>query len=210
MSERAHRGWYKHDQVPHFDCAGLYQTITYRLNDSLPRSVWEPIERELRKMPGSQTRLESLRRQRIQARLDAGFGSCILSYRSNAERVMDSWRHFDGHRYRLVLGVVMPNHVHVLVRIDEGTRLGELISAWKSYTARRFEVPQGIGYRPRWQRGYWDRFIRDEAHFRDAVRYIAYNPVKAGLVEQPEAWPYIVVGSRGVAREDDPPGDLNG
>jgi putative transposase len=43
---------------------------------------------------------------------------------------------------------------------------------------------------PVWHREYWDRFIRNERHFQQAVEYIHQNPVKAGLVERPEQWPW--------------------
>jgi hypothetical protein len=43
---------------------------------------------------------------------------------------------------------------------------------------------------PLWQEDYWDRYIRDEAHFGKAQRYIESNPVKAGLVPQAAAWPW--------------------
>ena len=35
---------------------------------------------------------------------------------------------------------------------------------------------------------YFDRYIRDEAHFRKAVRYTENNPVKAGLAREPVGW----------------------
>jgi len=35
---------------------------------------------------------------------------------------------------------------------------------------------------------YWDRFIRNDRHFEAAKNYIVMNPVKAGLVLQPENW----------------------
>ena len=39
-----------------------------------------------------------------------------------------------------------------------------------------------------WFREYFDRFIRDDRHFSNAVSYIEYNPNKAGLVRRPEEW----------------------
>ena len=48
-----------------------------------------------------------------------------------------------------------------------------------------------------WQREYFDRFIRDDEHYRKAVEYIHNNPVKAGLVPQAEDWPYSSAGSAG-------------
>ena len=39
-----------------------------------------------------------------------------------------------------------------------------------------------------WQIEYWDRFIRDERHYQQAVSYIHENPVKAGLCEMADEW----------------------
>ena len=39
-----------------------------------------------------------------------------------------------------------------------------------------------------WHREYWDRYMRDETHFYRTIEYIHQNPVKAGLVEEPEDW----------------------
>jgi putative transposase len=39
-----------------------------------------------------------------------------------------------------------------------------------------------------WQADYWDRFIRNDAHFESAIGYIDNNPVKAGLARTPADW----------------------
>ena len=41
-----------------------------------------------------------------------------------------------------------------------------------------------------WQEGYYDRFIRSEKELQEVIRYMAYNPVRAGLATQPEDYPY--------------------
>ncbi len=41
-----------------------------------------------------------------------------------------------------------------------------------------------------WQRRFWEHHIRSEADYRAHVRHCWVNPVKHGLVEHPEAWPY--------------------
>lgn len=43
---------------------------------------------------------------------------------------------------------------------------------------------------PVWHPEFWDRYMRDEAHFDRSKRYIHRNPVKAGLVKRPEDWPW--------------------
>lgn len=64
-----------------------------------------------------------------------------------------------------------------------------MIRDWKGYTARsinRLLSRQG----KLWQEDYWDRYIRDDAHLHNAIRYIESNPVKAGLCGLPDDWPF--------------------
>jgi REP element-mobilizing transposase RayT len=42
---------------------------------------------------------------------------------------------------------------------------------------------------PFWQSEYFDRQVRNEREFAQIQRYIEWNPVKAGLVVQPEDYP---------------------
>ena len=72
--------------------------------------------------------------------------------------------------------------------------MARIVSSWKTFTGRRlsllFPGTQGssLARSKVWHREYWDRFIRDEAHFEDTKGYIHENPVKAGLVRAPEEW----------------------
>ncbi len=82
----------------------------------------------------------------------------------------------------------MPNHVHVLIEVKEHS-LSDIVRSWKSYTAH--QVNKLLGRTGRfWMPDYFDRFIRDERHFAATVEYIRQNPVKAGLVDAPEKWPW--------------------
>lgn len=45
-----------------------------------------------------------------------------------------------------------------------------------------------------WHREYWDRYIRNARHYEQVRNYIHANPVMAGLVAQPEAWPWSSAG----------------
>lgn len=173
--------------------------MTYRLADSLPADVLLQLETELRLLPRDQRDPE--RRKRIDAWLDAGHGSCALCQPEAGACVVDTWRHYAGERYDLIAWVVMPNHVHVLIRAYEGVSLGKIVQSWKSFTSRRIgelaASPSGLG--SVWMREYWDRFIRDERHFEGVIRYIHENPVKAGLVKRAEEWPWS--SARGWADE---------
>lgn len=176
------KGWYTRGDLPHCDKPGLMQMITYRLADSMPaarRHEWESFgdiddARE--------------RRTRIEDYLDSGHGDCHLRGPQIAALVENGWRHFDGQRYRLLAWVVMPNHVHLLYEAWL-VPMPDLLDSWKSYTAR--EANKLIGRTGVfWQDGYLDTFIRDEAHFHRATRYIENNPVTAGLARSAEEWPW--------------------
>lgn len=190
-------GWYRRF-LPHRDDSGLIQFITYRLADSLPQAALDRLESELAALPPE--RMEPERRRRIEAWLDAGHGSCVLRDPTAAQIVVEAWRHFDGERYDLLAWVVMPNHVHVLVRVHPGQMLWRIVQSWKSFTGRRImEVMDKAragargsqdGCRQLWMREYWDRFIRDEAHLMKSVEYIHQNPSRAGLVVHPDDWPW--------------------
>jgi putative transposase len=41
-----------------------------------------------------------------------------------------------------------------------------------------------------WQKRYYDRNVRDHREFLEKLRYIHRNPVKRGLVQRPEDWPW--------------------
>ena len=41
-----------------------------------------------------------------------------------------------------------------------------------------------------WRRRYYDRNVPDNEEFIAALKYIHRNPVKRGLIEKPEDWPW--------------------
>ncbi len=110
-----------------------------------------------------------------------------------AEDIIDTWRHFAGERYQLCAWVIMPNHVHVVITVMPDHTLAAILQSWKSWTGKGIKAHTGT---IRWQRDYWDRYIRDEAHYRKTVSYVLQNPVKAGLCAQPHDWPWSSANPR--------------
>jgi len=190
---RGFKGWYSSKYLPHFDAPGTQQFITYRLADSLPagrRHEWEAyfkLEDDLEKQ------------RRIEAYIDRGYGACHLRDPRLAGIVQDNLWHHDGRAYRLLAWVIMPNHLHALLETWQ-TPLGTIVKHLKSYTSKEArKVIKGVESSSFtfWQEDYFDRFVRDEAHFRRVVRYIENNPVKARLVNSPEEWPWSSARYRG-------------
>ncbi len=118
----------------------------------------------------------------IERWLDAGHGSCVLRRNDCAKIVGETLRHFDGARLALITSVVMPNHVHAVLVQGPQQSLEKLVRSWKTFTARQINSLLGRSG-SLWQRDYFDRLVRDEAHFANCVRYIRRNPEKAHLSE---------------------------
>ncbi len=89
-------------------------------------------------------------------------------------------------RYILHDYVVMPNHVHAL--ISPKVELKTITQGLKGFTARRANELLHRTGQPFWQSETFDHWCRSEDEFYRIKRYILHNPVRAGLVKNPEDW----------------------
>ncbi len=83
---------------------------------------------------------------------------------------------------------LMPNHVHLIVTpSDEDGLRATFAEAHRRYT-------EAINTRFHWTghlfQGRFGAVVMDEPHLLAAVRYVALNPVIAGLVRHAEDWPW--------------------
>ena len=108
------------------------------------------------------------------------------------------------YKLRLLGYVAMPEHVHLVVVPPEATELGPVIGEFKRITARRIHqlvrnAPSGLleklmtvrNSKTRfvlWQRRCHDHNCRTPESVWEKVNYCHNNPVKRGLVRQPEDW----------------------
>jgi len=99
---------------------------------------------------------------------------------------------------RLDAFVLMPSHIHGIIEIHrslplapaaapmavgQGTTvrpgsLGAIIRAYKAAVVRRANKLDDLSVGPVWQRGYWDRIVRDENELNATRRYIDENPLR--------------------------------
>src|SRR5262249_16221203 len=89
--------------------------------------------------------------------------------------------------YELGAWVVMPNHVHVLLR--PLVELSRVVAGFKATSAREanlFMNRTGAF----WSHAYFDHLVRDSTEETRIVRYVENNPVKAGLVSSLEDFPF--------------------
>jgi len=79
--------------------------------------------------------------------------------------------------------VVMPDHVHWLLQLKENGILSESVRVYKSKVS--LILRQQI-----WQRGFYDRALRDDDDLRDIARYIIANPLRSGLAKMVGEYPH--------------------
>ena len=198
--------------LPHWHPPGAQFFITFRLAGSLPRKVLQHIEEELaayRRQGESQhpQTEEARRRFRLYERWLEQYrhGPTWLERPVIAGVVRAEIHRLDGERYTLLAYCIMPNHVHLLIDMagyplgeeqPEGGKRGDFLSETmrllKGRSARfanQYLHRQGRFW---WPESY-DHVVRDEQALLRITRYIAQNPVKAGLVNHWEHWPFTWV-----------------
>lgn len=193
-----HKGIHNRGYLPHWDFADSTQAITFRLGDSFPGKVIQEWKRELEgELKSGDSKVSRAAQIEMHKRItrfeDSGDGECILAGNDYAEMVQEALVKGHGESYKLIEWVIMPNHVHVLVRLLDDTSLGVIVKRWKASSAVAINRLRGRSGSV-WMEDYHDRLIRDLNHFENARSYIRKNPVKAGLCEKPEEWTYSSAG----------------
>ena len=117
-------------------------------------------------------------------------GRRLLQSERNATLFIDVLRSYVAARkFQVHDFVVMPDHVHLLLTVgSEMTveRAMQLIKGGYSYRLKK-----ECGYSGEvWQRGFSEVRVGDEESFSQYREYIASNPVKAGLVDSPDEFPF--------------------
>ncbi len=187
--------------LPHWFQPGATYFVTFRTEDSIPQDVasrWRQERSDWLHRHGIDAGAADLEHQlgRLSPEvvreyhsrfsiaylnyLDQGYGECPLREAELAGIVGDAFRHFDGQRYWVSDFVVMPNHAHVLVGLIGEHALANVCYSWKKFTA--LQINRRLGRSGRfWQEESFDHLVRSPEHFERFRRYIAENPVRAGL-----------------------------
>ena len=144
----------------------------------------------------------------------------LIAPKNASDAIMSTALHFHNiGKWRLALFMVMPDHVHFIVNVptDDGamgssrptaggamgssrptedgamgssrpTGLDRVIRDFKRSVSRLFKI--------RFQRGFFDTRLRDDAHFAEKCAYVLGNPVRKGLCATPEEWPHVMAFNR--------------
>jgi putative transposase len=171
-------------RLPHVYPEGAPLFLTWHLHGSLPASLLPPP----RSLAAGQAfvwldrQLDALRR-----------GPMYLRRPDIAQIVVNSiHKGVDLEHYELGAYVVMPNHVHLLIRPSIAPE--RLMKSLKGASAREANRVLGRTGEPFWQKESYDHWVRNPSEFQTIRMYIEANPVKAGLVRNPEDYPWSSAG----------------
>jgi REP element-mobilizing transposase RayT len=160
-----------HSNLPHISQKNLYQFITFRTKDSTDHFIKKLIL-------NNQIETKTLQ-YKIDQHLDNSQNGAYL----NGE-IIDIAKEYilqvDGKLCKIVSFSIMPNHVHIL--LVQNTDLAKIVSHIKGGLS--FCINKQLNKLGQlWQKGYFDKAIRDEKHFQVTYEYIKNNAIKAGLID---------------------------
>lgn len=203
--------------LPHWQPPGASIFLTWRIFGSLPKEAIERLAEEralLNKQPcrpGESPRDRALRHSEGLFSLTdellgyADQGPSWLADERIAKMMVDALFYHAGRLYSLLAFVVMPNHVHVLLtplvmggdepadgptgeQVPQYVPLRKITQSLKGYVAREANKLLNRTGKPFWQEESYDHWARNEAELARIITYIESDPVRSGLVANPEEW----------------------
>ncbi len=99
------------------------------------------------------------------------------------------FRYCDSGEFALHEFVVMPNHIHLLLSVDDSHAVGRALQMVKGGVSHAMGQA-GLKLKAVWQPSYYEHRVRDAAEYERMRNYIHQNPVRRGMVEIAAEYPY--------------------
>ncbi len=117
-------------------------------------------------------------------------GRALLQSERNATLFVDVLRSYarEG-KFKVHDFVVMPDHVHLLITLSDQLTIEQAMQLIKGGFSYRVKKEHGYSGEV-WQRGFWELRVEDQDSFARHREYIAQNPVRKGLVDTPDEFPF--------------------
>lgn len=205
MTNLNYREFYRRN-LPHIQPRGAAFLVNFRLAGSLPIEVVEQLRSEAdcleKKLLTIEDKKEKLLlRDREQRRL---FGKWdVALYKSTtgpfwlkddqiAQIVTDSMLYHDGSWFDVLAYCIMPNHVHLVLIPHKLSDTADYSLTKIMHNIKRNSVKSANKVLGRtgafWQHESYDHYARNEKELERIIKYVLYNPVKAGLADDWEKW----------------------
>jgi len=110
---------------------------------------------------------------------------------SDKEKEIIFYHIMDGHGsfYDLLTVTVMPTHIHIVFNLLVDNDLSRVMKGTKGVSSHLLNQSRGTNG-INWLDESFDRIIRNEEELNNAIEYIFMNPVKAGLVDNGNDYPF--------------------
>ncbi len=205
MKNLDYREFYRRN-LPHIQPRGATFLVNFRLADSLPMEAMERLRAEADELKKcllaiKDTKEKLLLRDKKQRELFDKWDDALHKSQSGplwlkedeiAEIVADSIRYYDGKWFDVVAYCIMPNHVHLVLTPHEISEIADYSLTKIMHNIKRNSANHANKVLGRtgafWQHESYDHVIRDEAEMERIIKYVLYNPVKAGLVKEQTEW----------------------
>jgi putative transposase len=106
-----------------------------------------------------------------------------------AARALVQVPHSESRHAQTLAFVVMPDHLHWLMRLAGTASLAAVMQGVKSVSSHR--INRLLTHRgPLWQAGFHDHVLRREEDLMATARYVVGNPQRAGLVQSIGDYPH--------------------
>jgi putative transposase len=121
---------------------------------------------------------------------NTSMGRALLQSERNATLLIDLLRsHVAAGKFQLHDFVIMPDHVHLLITVSGNSTIEKAMQFIKGGFSYRLK--RELGYLAEvWQHGFSEVRVEDRESYVRHREYIAQNPVRAGLVDSAEKFPY--------------------
>ena len=170
--------------LPHWYQDGKIMYITFRLADSLPQSEIEYLRTLIDKFnnehpkPWSAETANLYRNMvgpRIEELLDKGYGECILKNERERGVLISALDYYSKDKYEIIAYVIMPNHVHLLLRFHPDVTPESVLGALKSYSAHI--INRQLHRKGKlWKDECFDHIVRSSVYLKTYITYIENNP----------------------------------
>ena len=114
----------------------------------------------------------------------------VLAFEQGHETLVREWK-ISAEKYGWRVGryAVMPDHVHFFAAETPRSRpLSLFVGKWKEYASKSLRAGPVPDFQ--WQEEFFDHVLRTGESYREKCAYVRENPVRAGLVERAEEWPF--------------------
>ncbi len=196
--------YYKRN-LPHLFAPSSRYFITFRLANSLPKNVVENLKNEYDEIKSNIIKADTIAKINAQRQYFEKFDQILdvfsegdrwLSRPAIADGVAQTIHFLDGQSYDLICFTIMPNHVHMLFDHSfdySGKSVADVLQSLKKYTARISNKTLDRSGNQFWQHESYDHIVKDDRETENVIRYILYNPVKAGLCNEWKEWRWSYV-----------------